>query len=118
MPLTFPRLLAAAALLLSTTLAAAQTTLPVPLSLQKTYAQGTRAQNGQPGPKYWQNTADYDINVSFDPKTRLVAGTVTISYVNNSPDSLQHLWFKLYPNLYQKGAPAPAPLSPRTFTTE
>ncbi|WP_167856307.1 M1 family metallopeptidase [Hymenobacter metallicola] len=112
MPPTFPRFLATACLFLVYTFAAAQTTLPVPLSLQKTYAQGTRAQNGQPGPKYWQNTADYDLKVSFDPKTRLVAGTVSISYLNNSPDSLRQLWFKLYPNLYQKGAPRSSTFSP------
>ncbi|PJJ59644.1 M1 family metallopeptidase [Hymenobacter chitinivorans] len=112
MPFPLPRLLASAGLLLISLLASAQTSLPVPLSLQRTYAQGTRAQNGQPGPKYWQNTADYDLKVSFDPKTRLVAGTVNISYVNNSPDSLQLLWFKLYPNLYQKGAPRSTAFKP------
>ncbi|UOQ50983.1 M1 family metallopeptidase [Hymenobacter cellulosivorans] len=112
MPLPLSRLLATAGLLLVSLLAAAQPTLPVPLNLQKTYARGTRAQNGQPGPKYWQNTADYDLKISFDPKTRLVAGTVSISYVNNSPDSLQQLWFKLYPNLYQKGAPRSSTFKP------
>ncbi|MCB2407817.1 M1 family metallopeptidase [Hymenobacter lucidus] len=108
----FPQLLATACLFLLCTVALAQQPLPIPLNLQKTYAQGTRAQNGQPGPNYWQNTADYDINVSFEPKTRLVAGTVSISYTNNSPDSLRQLWFKLYPNLYQKGAERSANFKP------
>jgi hypothetical protein len=115
MLLKFPRFFATVCLLLLGPVAFAQQTqqtLPVPLSLQKTYAQGTRAQNGQPGPKYWQNTADYDLKVSFDPKTRLVAGTVNISYVNNSPDSLRQIWFKLYPNLYQKGAPRSSSFAP------
>ncbi|WP_223648796.1 M1 family metallopeptidase [Hymenobacter psoromatis] len=83
----------------------AQTALPMPRNLQATYAKGTRSPTGQPGPKYWQNTADYVIKVNFDPATRLLAGTVHIKYQNNSPDSLRQLWFKLYPNLYQKGAP-------------
>ena len=83
----------------------AQTTLPMPRNLRATYAKGTRSPTGQPGPKYWQNTADYVIKVNFDPATRLLAGTVHIKYQNNSPDSLRQLWFKLYPNLYQKGAP-------------
>ncbi|WP_022823527.1 M1 family metallopeptidase [Hymenobacter norwichensis] len=85
--------------------------LPVPLNLQATYAKGTRSATGAPGPKYWQNSAEYDINVSFDPATRRVAGTVDVVYQNASPDSLRQLQFKLYPNLYQKGAPRVNPMS-------
>ena len=90
----------------------AQPVLPVPRNLQATYAKGTRAESGQPGPNYWQNTADYDINVKFDPTTRRVAGTVVIQYQNNSSDELAQLWFKLYPNLYQKGAPRTRTMAP------
>ena len=96
-------------LLLATLPALAQTTTPpalsVPRNLLATYAKGTRAESGRPGPGYWQNSAEYDINVSFDPASRRVAGTVGIDYHNNSPDALPQIWFKLYPNLYQKGAP-------------
>ena len=59
----------------------AQQPLPVPRNLQVPYLKGTRASDGKPGPKYWQNTADYDINVNFDPATRLMQGTVAIAYV-------------------------------------
>ena len=93
------------ALSLLTSAVLAQPALPVPRNVQALYAKGTRAESGQPGPGYWQNTADYDINVTFDPATRRVAGTVAIQYQNNSPDSLHQVWFKLYPNIYQKGAP-------------
>ncbi|HEX8658706.1 MAG TPA: M1 family metallopeptidase [Hymenobacter sp.] len=92
--------------------AQAQQPLPVPRNLQATYAKGTRAETGLPGPNYWQNTADYDLRVSFDPATRRVAGTVAIGYQNNSPDSLRQIWFKLYPNLYQKGALRERPIQP------
>lgn len=92
--------------------ALAQQPLPVPRNLQALYAKGTRAESGQPGPAYWQNTADYDLAVTFDPATRRVAGTVDIHYLNNSPDSLRQLWFKLYPNLYQKGAPRSKAFAP------
>jgi hypothetical protein len=95
----------AAALTILTSAALAQPALPVPRNVQALYAKGTRAESGIPGPGYWQNTADYDINVTFDPGTRRVAGTVGIQYQNSSPDSLRQVWFKLYPNLYQKGAP-------------
>jgi hypothetical protein len=92
-------------LLLAVLPALAQPTLPIPRDLQATYTKGTRSPSGQPGPNYWQNTAAYDLAVTFDPATRHLAGTATIAYTNNSPDQLSQLWFKLYPNLYQKGAP-------------
>jgi hypothetical protein len=75
------------------------------------YKKGTRSENGAPGPNYWQNAADYRIKVNFDPATRLVSGTVEIDYRNASPDTLRQLWFKLFPNLYQKGAPRSASIS-------
>src|SRR4051812_46469079 len=79
--------------------------LPVPRNIQKAFQKGTRSADGRPGRNYWQNTADYTLHVNFDPTTRLVSGTVDISYTNNSPDTLKQVWFKLYPNLYKKGAP-------------
>ena len=82
----------------------AQQLLPVlEKNIQTAYNKQTRNITGKPGLKYWQNKADYNINVNFDPSTRLVKGSVNIVYVNNSPDTLKELWFKLYPNLYKKG---------------
>ena len=98
------------------TFAQAPAPLPLPRNLQATYVSGTRSLSGQPGPKYWQNTADYTIKVNFDPATRLLAGTVNIKYQNNSPDSLRQLWFKLYPNLYQKGAPRSGKFAPEDLS--
>jgi hypothetical protein len=43
--------------------------------------------------------------VNFNPGSRLVSGVADIKYLNNSPDTLKQLWFKLYPNLYKKGTP-------------
>ncbi|RFP65652.1 peptidase [Hymenobacter lapidiphilus] len=97
-----PALLAASLLLLPFTLPAQQ--LPVSRTIRATYDKGTRAENGLPGPKYWQNSADYRIKVRFDPATRLVQGEMEVDYHNQSPDTLRQVWFKLYPNLYQKGA--------------
>jgi hypothetical protein len=82
-----------------------QQSLPVPAAIQQAYAKGTRDLTGRPGTKYWQNTADYDLKVNFDPATRILKGTVAVSYKNASPDTLNELWFKLYPNLYKKGVP-------------
>ncbi|HEY0176630.1 MAG TPA: peptidase, partial [Pedobacter sp.] len=82
-----------------------QHTLPVPNAVQHAYDQKTRSVNGQPGVKYWQNTADYDLKVNFDPSTMLLKGTVEVVYKNQSPDTLKEMWFKLYPNLYKTGTP-------------
>ncbi|GAA3957896.1 M1 family metallopeptidase [Mucilaginibacter dorajii] len=103
-------------LLLGGATALAQITLPINTTLQKTYTKGTRTQGGAPGKNYWQNTANYTIKVGFDPKTRLVSGTVGIDYVNNSPDTLKRVLFKLYPNIYQKGAARDRAISPSDIT--
>ena len=115
--MTFSRLLAASLLALSTLPTQAQQAapapaLPVPRNLLATYTKGTRSPDGQPGPNYWQNTADYVLKVTFDPATRLLRGTVDIKYQNNSPDELPRLLLKLYPNLYQKGAPRASAMKP------
>ena len=79
--------------------------LYVPKEFEAAYAKGTRSTDGKPGKNYWQNTADYKINVNFDPQSLLVTGEVEIAYLNYSPDTLKQIWFKLYPNYYQAGAP-------------
>jgi hypothetical protein len=103
-------------LLSGTTIASAQITLPINTTLQKTYTNGTRTKSGTPGKSYWQNTANYTIKVNFDPKTRQLIGTVGIDYVNNSPDTLKKIEFKLYPNIYQKGDIRDMAVSPNDLT--
>lgn len=68
---------------------------------QLAFKNQTRSISGNPGSKYWQNTAVYDIDVSFDPTNLEVRGKMKINYINNSPDILNKLVFKLYPNLYK-----------------
>jgi hypothetical protein len=65
---------------------------------------GTRAASGAPGPEYWQQRADYTIAVSLDTAQQRVAGSVTIRYTNNSPDSLRFVWLQLDQNLYRPGS--------------
>ena len=106
----------ALAALFTATAAVAQTSLPIPWNIQMAINKGTRTATGEPGPHYWQNRADYRIRVSFDPATRLVRGSETITYTNNSPDSLQRLLFKLYPNLYKRGVPRLMGVMPEDLT--
>ena len=98
-------------LLLSTLSLFAQPALYVPRNLQATYTKNTRAYDGKPGKNYWQNTADYTLNIKFDPMSRYLSGTAEITYFNNSPDTLNEIWFKLYPNLYKKGTPSLSKIS-------
>jgi hypothetical protein len=88
----------------------------IPKDILAAYEKGTRSPDGKPGKNYWQNTAKYKIDVSFDPETRLVSGVVDINYINNSPDTLKQIWFKLYPNLYKKGSPRQSKVSPEDLT--
>jgi len=61
-----------------------------------------RSASGEPGPKYWQNRADYNINCTLDTIKHVVAGDVEIFYTNNSPDNLKFLWLQLDQNIYKK----------------
>jgi hypothetical protein len=88
----------------------------VPKNIQASYKNGTRSMDGTPGKNYWQNSASYKLNVNFAPDTRLISGSVDINYINNSPDTLKQIWFKLYPNLYKKGSPHLTKISPQDIT--
>jgi hypothetical protein len=59
-----------------------------------------RSASGAPGPKYWQNSADYIIRASLDDKGQEVTGAVVITYKNNSPEKLPFLWLQLDQNIY------------------
>ncbi len=72
-------------------------------NFKNAYESGTRSIDGMPGKNYYQNQGDYVINVSFNPKTLLISGEETITYFNNSPDSLDKIIFHLYPDYYKHG---------------
>ncbi len=62
----------------------------------------TRSASGQPGHAYWQNSADYHLNVSLNEDKKEITGTAEIKYTNNSPDQLGFLWLQLDQNLFAK----------------
>lgn len=64
------------------------------------YGNEYRAGNGEPGPAYWQNRADYKIEARLDDATKTISGTVTLTYTNNSPHNLPYIWFQLDQNLF------------------
>ena len=57
-----------------------------------------RTASGAPGPKYWQQRADYDIKATLDEKNLMLHGSETITYFNNSPDVLTYIWLQLDEN--------------------
>jgi hypothetical protein len=60
-----------------------------------------RAADGRPGEEYWQNEADYRINVTLDTETDRLKGEQLIRYTNNSPDELERLWVQLEQNYFK-----------------
>jgi hypothetical protein len=57
-----------------------------------------RTGSGAPGPKYWQQKADYVISVELNDQNQTVTGSETITYTNNSPETLKYLWLQLDQN--------------------
>jgi len=65
-----------------------------------------RTASGAPGHNYYQQKADYKIDIKIDDKTQILSGVETITYTNNSPDKLEYLWLQLDQNIYQTGSDA------------
>lgn len=77
--------------------------LYLPKNIRQAYEKGTRSLSGNPGPAYWQNHADYTLDVTLNPDNNQLTGKAHIVYYNNSPDTLTSLYFHLYPNHYKNG---------------
>lgn len=60
-----------------------------------------RRPSGAPGKAYWQQRADYRIEVRLDDKKQTLTGSERITYHNNSPDSLSYLWVQLDQQRYE-----------------
>ncbi|HEY9487781.1 MAG TPA: M1 family peptidase, partial [Chryseosolibacter sp.] len=70
-----------------------------------------RTGSGAPGSSYWQQRADYVIDVELNDKTQQITGYETITYYNNAPQTLRFLWLQLDQNIF-----APDNLTSRTQT--
>ena len=60
---------------------------------------GYRSANGAPGPDYYQQQADYVMDIELDDENQRLYGYETITYTNNSPDDLEYLWVQLDQNV-------------------
>ncbi|MGI4720750.1 MAG: M1 family metallopeptidase [Janthinobacterium lividum] len=65
-----------------------------------------RTASGAPGHAYWQQRADYTMRARLDEANRSLTGSGTITYHNNSPDTLKYLWLQLDQNIYKKDSGA------------
>jgi len=59
-----------------------------------------RTAAGAPGHNYYQQKADYKMQIRIDDETQKLSGEETITYTNNSPDKLEYLWLQLDQNIY------------------
>ena len=63
-----------------------------------------RTASGAPGNAYWQQRADYVMNITIDDASQTLYGEETITYFNQSPDALSYLWLQLDQNAFAKDA--------------
>ena len=73
-----------------------------------------RTAAGAPGPEYYQQQADYKIDVELDDKNQKLYGTETITYTNNAKESLDYLWLQLDQNEKARNSNSPLVESNKT----
>jgi hypothetical protein len=63
-----------------------------------------RLASGAPGPRYWQNRADYDLQAVVDTAQKMVRGTMRLRYTNQSPVALRYVWFQTEQNAFRSNS--------------
>jgi hypothetical protein len=83
-------------------------------------AAGTRTRSGEPGPRYWQQWAEYRLEGELNPLAKRLTGRGTVKYSNRSPDTLPVLYVQTYNNLFspdtRKNTEVPAALGGMEFS--
>lgn len=74
--------------------------LPLDAAVQQAVARGTRSATGEPGARYWQQRARYDLKAELVPQRKRLYGTGTLTYENRSPDTLPALYLHLHMNMF------------------
>lgn len=78
--------------------------LPISEAYEQAVAQGSRTYAGAPGPKYWQQWADYRLDAELNPISKRLTGKGTITYRNRSPDTLRDVYVHLLHNIFAPGS--------------
>lgn len=76
-----------------------------------------RTASGAPGHMYWQQQADYEIEVELDDENQSIQGKEKVTYHNNSPDPLDYLWIQLDQNERDKDSQTPK-MEPNTIDSK
>ena len=63
-----------------------------------------RTASGAPGHEYWQQQVNYKIDIAIDDKTQRLTGSESITYTNNSPDTLRYIWIQLDQNRLKRNS--------------
>ena len=65
-----------------------------------------RTASGAPGPEYYQQKVDYNMEIELDEENDILYGKSLITYQNNSPDDLEYLWVQLDQNIRKNNSPS------------
>jgi Peptidase family M1 domain len=79
-------------------------TVPALESFERAVSKGTRSRNGAPGPRYWQQWADYRLEAELNPISKRLTGKGSITYYNRSPDQLNEVYVQLLHNIFAPGS--------------
>jgi hypothetical protein len=79
-------------------------TVPISDAYEHAISQGTRTRQGVPGPRYWQQWADYRLEAELNPVSKRLTGKGSISYQNRSPDTLAEVYVQLLHNIFAPGS--------------
>ena len=88
----------------------------IPSKIKNLYDGNTRSWDGKPGADYWQNSADYKIDVEVNVDTREIVGKQKIAYFNNSPNILNEIVIQLFQDIYKRGNARDWGISERALT--
>ena len=74
--------------------------VPALEAFERAVTNGTRTRTGTPGPRYWQQWADYRLEAELNPISKRLTGKGSITYYNRSPDALKEVYVHLLHNIF------------------
>jgi hypothetical protein len=78
--------------------------VPALEGFEQAVTRGTRTRTGVPGPRYWQQWADYRLEAELNPISKRLMGKGAITYYNRSPDELKEVYVQLLHNIFAPGS--------------
>ncbi|MFL5401914.1 MAG: M1 family metallopeptidase [Gemmatimonadales bacterium] len=78
--------------------------VPALESFELAVGKGTRSRTGEPGPRYWQQWADYRLEAELNPISKRLTGKGMVTYYNRSPTELKEVYVQLLHNIFAPGS--------------